>query len=151
MRGRIVAGCRYGWSDIGIRASLIIIAVVDFAAKGAIGVGLPTLAHGRFAAGATGLGILFAAWGVGATAGALAAGFIPPPKRFGWLLVGFCAWVGTGIALVGALPSLLPATVAMGIAGIATAGINTYGFSGRKRRTAPPMRAGRMSRTTTAS
>src|SRR5260370_25925567 len=43
MRGQIVAGFRYAWSDIGIRASLIIIAVVDFAANGAIGAGLPTL------------------------------------------------------------------------------------------------------------
>jgi MFS family permease len=135
MGGQIVAGFRYAWSDIGIRASLIIIAVVDFAANGAIGVGLPTLAHGRFAAGATGLGILFAAWGVGATAGALGAGFVPPPKRFGWLLVGFCAWIGAGLAVVGALPSLLPAAIAMGISGIATGVVNTYGFSWLQRRT----------------
>src|SRR5260370_8679805 len=109
MGGQIVAGFRSAWSDIGIRAALIIIAVVDFAANGAIGVGLPTLAHGRFAAGATGLGILFAAWGVGATPGAFAPGFIPPPQRFGWLLVGFCAWIGTGLSLGGARPPLLPA------------------------------------------
>src|SRR6266849_7585446 len=50
--GQIVAGFRYAWADIGIRISLIVIAVVDFAANGALGVGIPTLAHGRFAAGA---------------------------------------------------------------------------------------------------
>ena len=145
MGGQIVAGFRYAWTDIGIRASLVIIAVVDFAANGAIGVGLPTLAHGRFAAGATGLGILFAAWGVGATAGALVSGFVPPPKRFGWLLVVFCAWVGTGIAVVGALPSFPPAAVAMGISGIATGVINTYGMSWLQRRTTPEMQGRVMS------
>src|SRR5258706_14857428 len=114
MGGQVLAGFRYAWSDIGIRAALIIIAVVDFAANGAIGVGLPTLAHGRVAAGATGLGILFAAWGGGATAGALGAGFVPPPKRVGGLLVGFCAGVGTGLARVGLLPSLPAATIVLG-------------------------------------
>ena len=33
--GQIVAGFRYAWSDVGIRALLIVIAVVDFAANGA--------------------------------------------------------------------------------------------------------------------
>src|SRR5690349_13294048 len=64
--GQIVAGLRYAWADFGIRFALIVISVIDFAAQGAIGVGLPTLAHGRYGAGATGLGILFTAWGVGA-------------------------------------------------------------------------------------
>src|SRR5229473_8543079 len=127
--GQIVAGFRYAWADIGIRVSLIVIAVVDFAANGALGVGLPTLAHGRFAAGAAGLGILFAAWGVGATAGALGAGFIKIPRRFGWLIVAFCSWIGVGIAVVGVLPSLLPAAVTLGVSGIATGVINTYGVS----------------------
>ena len=143
--GQIVAGFRNAWNDVGIRVSLIVIAVVDFAANGALGVGIPTLAHGRFAAGAAGFGILFAAWGVGATAGALAAGFIPAPKRFGWLLVALSAWVGIGIAVVGTLPSLLPAAIAMGISGIATGVINTYGISWLQRRTDPAMQGRVMS------
>lgn len=60
--GQIAAGFRYAWADVGIRVTLIVIAVVDFAANGALGVGIPSLAHGRFAAGATGFGILFGAW-----------------------------------------------------------------------------------------
>ncbi|HET6309806.1 MAG TPA: MFS transporter [Candidatus Nitrosotalea sp.] len=143
--GQIVAGFRYAWNDIGIRVSLIVIAVVDFAANGALGVGIPILAHGRFAAGAAGFGILFAAWGVGATAGALAAGFIPAPKRFGWLLVALSVWVGIGIAVVGTLPSVLPAAIAMGISGIATGVINTYGISWLQRRTDPAMQGRVMS------
>ena len=143
--GQIVAGFRYAWADIGIRVSLIVIAVVDFAANGALGVGLPTLAHGRFAAGAAGLGILFAAWGVGATAGALGAGFVKVPRRFGWLVVAFCAWIGIGLVVVGTLPSLLPAAVTLGVSGIATGVINTYGVSWLQRRTDPAMQGRVMS------
>ena len=145
MGGQIVAGFRYSWADIGIRVTLIVIAVVDFAANGALGVGLPTLAHGRFAAGANGLGILYAAWGVGATAGALGAGFVPAPKVFGWMLVVMCVWLGAGIGAVGVVPSLPPAAIAMGLSGIVTGVINTYGISWLQRRTDPAMQGRVMS------
>jgi hypothetical protein len=132
--GQIVAGFRYAWANIGIRVTLIVIAIVDFAANGALGVGIPTLAHGRFAAGATGLGILLSAWGVGATAGALGSGFVPPPKRFGWLIVVLCAWLGVGIGAVGLQPSLIPAALLMGFSGIGTGVVNTYAVSWLQRR-----------------
>jgi Transmembrane secretion effector len=143
--GQIVAGFRYAWADVGIRVTLIVIAVVDFAANGALGVGIPTLAHGRFAAGATGFGILFGAWGVGATAGALTAGFVPPPKRFGWLIVSLCVWLGIGITGVGLVPSLVPAALLMGFSGISTGVVNTYAVSWLQRRTDPAMQGRVMS------
>lgn len=128
-------GLRYAWNDYAIRLTLVVIAVVDFAANGAIGVGLPVLAHGRYGAGATGLGVLFAAWGVGATVGAIGAGIVPPPKRMGLLVVALCAWLGLGIAGVGLVPSLLSASVLMGMTGIGTGVVNTYGMSWLQRRT----------------
>ncbi|HSP09531.1 MAG TPA: MFS transporter [Candidatus Dormibacteraeota bacterium] len=143
--GQIAAGFRYAWADSGIRVTLIAIAVIDFAASGALGVGLPTLAHGRFAGGAGGLGILLGAWGVGATAGALGAGFFPPPKRFGWMIVTLSAWLGLGMCAVGVLPSLLPAAVVMGLTGVATGVVNTYGVSWLQRRTNPAMQGRVMS------
>ena len=143
--GQIEAGLRYAWADFGIRATLIVVAVVDFAANGALGVGLPTLAHGRFGAGAAGLGILLGAWGVGATAGALGSGFVPPPKRFGWLMVLLCLWLGLGVGGVGLLPSLPPAAVAMGLCGVATGVVNTYGVSWLQRRTDAAMQGRVMS------
>jgi hypothetical protein len=143
--GQIVAGFRYAWADIGIRVTLIVIAVVDFAANGALGVGIPTLAHGRFAAGATGFGILFGAWGVGATAGALSAGFVPPPKRFGLLIVFLCVWLGVGITAVGLVPTLLPAALLMGFSGISTGVVNTYAISWLQRRTDAAMQGRVMS------
>ena len=137
--GQIAAGFRYAWADVGIQVTLIVIAVVDFAANGALGVGLPTLAHGRFGTGAAGLGILFGAWGVGATAGALGSGLVPPPQRFGWLMVLLCLWLGVGTGVVGLLPSLGPAALAMGLCGVATGVVNTYGVSWLQRRTDPAM------------
>jgi MFS family permease len=143
--GQIAAGFRYAWADIGIRVTLIVVAVIDFGANGALGVGLPTLAHGRFAAGASGLGILLGAWGVGATAGALGAGLRPPPKRFGWLVVLLCVWLGIGIGVIGFLPSLPPAALFMGLSGVGTGVINTYGLSWLQRRTDPAMQGRVMS------
>src|SRR5690348_7169463 len=143
--GQIVAGLRYAWADFGIRFALIVISVIDFAAQGAIGVGLPTLAHGRYGAGATGLGILFTAWGVGATVGALGAGFVPPPKRMGMLIVALCAWLGLGIIGVGLAPTLLLAAVLMGVTGIGTGVVNTYAISWLQRRTDPSMQGRVMS------
>jgi MFS family permease len=141
--GDIVAGLRYAWADYGIRLTLIVIAVIDFAANGAIGVGLPTLAHGRYAAGAAGLGVLFGAWGVGATAGAIGAGLVRPPKRMGLLIVALCVWLGLGMVGVGLVPSLAPAALLMGLSGIGTGVVNTYGISWLQRRTERSM-AGRV-------
>jgi MFS family permease len=143
--GQILAGFRYAWADIGLRVTLIVIAVVDFAANGALGVGLPTLVHGRFAAGAEGLGVLLGAWGVGATAGALGAGFVAPPKRFGWLIVLLCAWLGVGFVGVGLVPSLLPAALLMAFSGIGTGVVNTYAVSWLQRRTDSAMQGRVMS------
>jgi transmembrane secretion effector len=141
----IVAGFRYAWSDVGIRALLLIIAAVDFAANGAIGVGLPTLAHGRFGAGAVGLGVLFAAWGLGATLGAAAAGIVPAPRQFGWMVVLGCGWIGLAVLGTGLVPSLLPAVAILGAAGLASGAINTYGISWLQRRTEPSMQGRVMS------
>jgi MFS family permease len=142
---QIVAGFRYAWANVGIRMLLIVIAVIDFAANGALGVGIPTLAHGRFAAGAAGLGILFGAWGVGATVGALGAGFVAPPKRFGWLIVLLCLWLGVGVTVVGLLPSLWPTALVMALSGVGTGVVNTYGVSWLQRRTDPAMQGRVMS------
>jgi hypothetical protein len=139
LKAEIAAGLRYAWSDVGIRTALLVIAAVDFAASGSMQVGLPTLAHGRFAAGAVGLGVLLGAWGAGATAGAAASGVLKPPERIGWLIIGVCAWIGAGIVITGLVGSLIPAALTLALAGIATGLINTYGIAWLQRRTDPAM------------
>ncbi|HET9780467.1 MAG TPA: MFS transporter [Candidatus Dormibacteraeota bacterium] len=143
--GQIVDGLRYAWSNIGIRVTLIVVAVIDFAANGAIGVGLPTLAHGRYGAGAAGYGVLLGAWGVGATLGALGSGVVKPPQRFGWLIIALCVWLGVGMLIVGLVPSLPPAALTMALSGVGTGVVNTYGVSWLQRRTVPNMQGRVMS------
>jgi MFS family permease len=75
----------------------------------------------------------------------LGAGFVPPPKRFGWLIVLLCIWLGAGISVVGLLPSLLPAATVMGVTGVGTGVVNTYGVSWLQRRTEPAMQGRVMS------
>jgi len=145
IRADIAAGLRYAWADVGLRATLLIIAAVDLGANGAIGVGLPTIAHNRFGAGANGFGVLLAGWGLGATVGAAAGGIVKPPKQFGLLVVAACTWIGLGIIGVGLMPSLLPATVVIALAGAASGLINTYGISWLQRRTDPSMQGRVMS------
>ena len=145
LRAEIAAGVRYAWSDVGIRTALLVIAAVDFAASGSMQVGLPTLAHGRFAAGAVGLGILLGAWGAGATAGAAASGMLKRPERIGWLIIGVCAWIGAGVVITGLVGSLIPAALTLALAGIATGVINTYVIAWLQRRTDPAMQGRVMS------
>ena len=143
--GQIIAGLRYAWADVGIRATLIIIAAIDFGANGALSVGLPTLAHDRFGEGAAGFGILLGAWGVGATAGALAAGMVRRPERMGWIMVAVCLWFGVTIGAVGLIPTLAPAAIVMAVSGIASGAVNTFGISWLQRRTDPAMQGRVMS------
>jgi Transmembrane secretion effector len=143
--GQIMDGFRYAWADVGIRSTLIMIAAIDFAANGALGVGLPTLAHNRYGAGAAGLGILLGAWGVGATAGALGSGMVKRPERMGWILVGVCVWLGVTIGAVGLIPTLWPAALVMAIAGFSSGAVNTFGISWLQRRTNPAMQGRVMS------
>jgi len=145
LKTEIGAGLRYAWSDVGIRTALLIIAAVDFAASGSMQVGLPTLAHGRFAAGAVGLGVLLGAWGAGATVGAAASGILKRPEHIGWLIIGVCAWIGAGIVITGLVGSLIPAALVLALAGIATGLINTYGIAWLQRRTDPAMQGRVMS------
>src|SRR4029077_19360905 len=142
---QIVAGFTYAWADAGIRSALFIIAAIDFGANGAFDVGLPTLAHRRSAAGAAGLGILLGSAGVGATAGALAAGMVKRPQRMGWLLIGVCTWLGVTVGAGGLVITLAPAAVLMAIAGISAGVVNTFGISWLQRRTEPAMQGRVMS------
>ena len=145
LKAEIAAGLRYAWSDVGIRTALLIIAAVDFAASGSMQVGLPTLAHGRFGAGAVGLGVLLGAWGAGATIGAAASGVLKRPEHIGWLIIGVCAWIGAVIVITGLVGSLIPAAVTLALAGIATGVVNTYGIAWLQRRTDPTMQGRVMS------
>jgi hypothetical protein len=61
------------------------------------------------------------------------------------MIVALCVWLGVGIGVIGLLPSLLPAAVVMGICGIGTGVVNTYGVSWLQRQTDSAMQGRVMS------
>jgi len=111
-------GVRYVWRDIPLRVTLVAIAVLNFAALGAIEVGLPALAFQRFGQAAGVLGLTFAAWGIGSTVGAIVAGTRPAPARVGRFMIVTVVLIGAGIAAINVattLPILVVVMVANGI------------------------------------
>jgi MFS family permease len=128
-------GVVHVWADVPLRAALLVIAVLNMFVVGAVEVGLPALAHQRFSQGAVALGTTFAAWGIGSTLGALAAGARPAPRRFGWVMVGVVALLGAGIAATGVAPTLPVLLAVMFALGMVQGGATTYLISWIQRRT----------------
>jgi len=128
-------GLRYAWSDVGLRATLILVTTINFAYTASMTVGLPVIAHQRFAQGAAALGSLLAAWGLGSTVGVVAAGLRRMPMRFGRLVIVGLAWSGACVGLVGLAPTLTLALAATAVGGVADGAINTYGIAWLQRRT----------------
>jgi MFS family permease len=143
--GDVRDGVVHVWRDIPLRVTLVVIAILNLLALGAIEVGLPALAHQRFTQGAIALGSAFAAWGIGSTLGSLAAGARPAPRRFGWLLVGTVALLGAGIAGAGVAPTLPVLVAVMAITGVVEGLATTYVISWIQRRTERDMQGRVMS------
>jgi DHA3 family tetracycline resistance protein-like MFS transporter len=112
-----------------------VIAALNLFVIGAVEVGLPALAHQRFSQGAAALGPTFAAWGIGSTIGALAAGARPAPGRFGGVMVGVVVLLGAGIAATGLAPTLPALLVVMVMMGVVQGAGTTYLISWIQRRT----------------
>lgn len=138
-------GVRYVWADVPLRATLLVIAVLNLFALGAVQVGLPALAYQRFSQGAVALGSTFAAWGLGSTLGSLAAATRPSPGHFGWIVIGVVALIGVGIAATGLAPTLLVLLAVMVAVGIVEGAGTTYIVSWMQRRTDPAMQGRVMS------
>jgi DHA3 family tetracycline resistance protein-like MFS transporter len=138
-------GILHVWRDAPMRATLLVVSVLNLFALGAVEVGLPALAHQRFSQGAVALGSAFAAWGLGSTLGSLGAGARPAPARFGWLMVAVVALMGVGIAAAGVAPTLpVLLAVIFGVGVVEGAG-TTYIISWMQRRTEPGMQGRVMS------
>src|SRR5262249_3769990 len=137
-------GILHVWNDVPLRTILLLIAVVNFLGLPGIQVGLPALAHERFALGAVALGTGYAAFGLGAIAGALGASAVPAPRLM-WLIVGSSVLFGLSLALVGLAPSLPLLLLALGVIGVVAGAFNPYLISWLQRRTDPGMQGRMMS------
>lgn len=137
-------GIVHVWNDVPLRTVLIVIAVVNFLGLPGVQVGLPALAYERFDQGAVALGAGFAAFGLGAVAGALAASAVPAPRLI-WVMVGTVVLFGAGLAGAGLAPNLALLLLALAVMGIVAGASNPYMISWLQRRTDPSMQGRVMS------
>lgn len=118
----LVVGLRYVRSNRPILAVVVVVALITLAA-GVKSPLEPLFAFDTLGAGATGLGLLGAAWGVGMFLGALVAGRADQRLGHGPLLT--ISILGVGLPVLGAafMPALWPVLVLWVVAGVA----NTLG------------------------
>jgi MFS family permease len=107
-------GLGYVWRDAKLRYYFILIAAVNLFMTGPLSVGIPVLADTRFAGGSVAFGTMLSAVGGGSLVGVVMAGLLPRPtgRRFTKQMLGLVTVMGIGVALVGALPTLVPAALA---------------------------------------
>lgn len=136
--GTIRAGFRYAWADPGLRSILLIIAAIDFAFAGAVGVGVPWLADTRFG-GAVDFGLMLAGWSGGALIGAGVAGSVGQLPRLGTILIGVLVAMGLGLALVGVAPLVGVVVLIMAGMGVGGGFVNVLAVAWLQRRVDPTM------------
>jgi hypothetical protein len=110
------------WRDKTLRHYFVLIGLVNLALLGPISVGLPMLAQTRFpGGGALAYGAILSGLGLGAVSGVVAGGTLrhPPGRSFPAALLGSCALLGVGLALLGALPSAGASAAAAFLIGLA--------------------------------
>ncbi len=121
-------GLRYVLADPGIAVMLAVSLVLNFALNGPAAVGMPWLAELRYHAGAAGLGLLAAGFGVGSLAGTLIAGNARLERQGRILLVGI-AVAGLAMAGVGLADSLAVAFLLFAVAGLCIGYVNIVALS----------------------
>lgn len=139
------AGIADVWRDKTLRYYFILIGVVNLCLLGPVSVGVPVLADTRFNGGALAFGTILSALGAGALVGVIAAGALrrPPGRAFAVALLGSCALLGVGLALLGVLSSWGPAAAAAFLIGLAEGYLTVEFVTWLQLRT-PPDELGRM-------
>ena len=124
----IAGGIRSVAADRALLITMLISLVLNFALNGPVMVGMPWLADQRFAAGPAGLGVLAAAWSVGALVGVVVAGSIRL-ERQGRVLLGAVVACGACEILVGVMPALAGVWTALVVLGVAIGYANIVAIS----------------------
>ncbi len=111
------------------QVALLVVVIGNLLFDGLIQVALPTLVRVQFAAGASGYGLLLAAFGLGSLLGGLAAGGIGHLKHRGLLMVTLIALLATEYALLPFLGGLAGATILIGCAGLTNGVLTVIAFT----------------------
>jgi len=126
------------WNNVPMRVMWVLIAVINLVILGALEVGLPVLARQQLH-GPISFGLIFTAFGLAVTVGAVAAGTRKAPARLGLFLLAGTAWMGLGVAVIAFAQTLPAVLVAMVAIGLAVGLLNTYLLSWVQRRVRPDM------------
>ena len=144
MLGSILEGLRYAWRDPAIRASLIIIGVLNFAMVGPMTVGAAALAETRLG-GAEAYGIMMAALGLGSLAGTLGAGVVGQARHPGWILAGLAILLGVSVGLLAFAETFMAVAVLMAVMGAGIGFTSVTATAWLQSRTAAQMQGRMMS------
>jgi hypothetical protein len=111
----IADGFRYVKADVSIRSLMLVIAVLNFAVAGPVGIGLAVIAKHEFGT-ASAFGFLMSAFAAGSLAGMLGAGLVRHRRRGRTLLlagtvIGFCI---APIGFLSRMTTLMPDLVLLG-------------------------------------
>jgi len=131
-------GIAFVWRDVQMRVALVLIAVFNLVILGALEVGIPVLASEQLN-GPISFGVIFTAFGLAVTVGAVLSGSRKAPTGLGWLVVAGTAWIGLGVAVIAFAQTLPAVLVAMVAIGLAVGVLNTYMLSWMQRRVQPDM------------
>jgi MFS family permease len=115
----MLRGLQFCWSHAILRGSFLVdIVGMVFGLRRAL---FPLLATSVYAAGATGIGVLYAAPAVGAVLAAMTSGWVGRTLRQGWIVIGSVAVFGLSAIWLGFAPSLWVAAIAVAVGGAADA------------------------------
>lgn len=109
------------WFDRQLRAILGFVVAESLTYSGVFAVAIPALARNRFSLGASGLGTMLAAWGVGQLMGTLSAGTTGLPRRWGVLTIVMTLAAAVAFTLLGVTPTFWAVPVVLAALGFGVA------------------------------
>ncbi len=114
-------GLAYVFSDKTLVYMLLIAAVSHFLVEGPLFIGIPVLAHTKFAEGAAAFGIIMSGLGAGMLVGIISAGTLPKlkPERMGQTLMVLLSLSGFGLMTVGFMSNTYMTAFVVMLMGIA--------------------------------
>lgn len=141
----IVEGLHYAWKHSGIRISLLLIAMINFALLGPIVVGVAELVTVRFSGDAATYGYLQSAYGIGALLGVWVAGQLSALKQLKTPLLLLSLGLGLGLVALGFASHLWIAAAIISLMGMGGGIIGVLGLTWLQQETATSMQGRMMS------
>lgn len=141
MLASIREGLLYVWNDATLRIVFGLTMGLNVLITGPFSVGIPVVAHIRFAEGATAFGLIMSVFGGGALLGIVLAGILPKPakKLLGTVLLSVISLMGIGLAVIGITSSLSVAALAALVMGTANGYNNILMITWLQQKIAPEM------------